>query len=489
MNQRILSVVLTLVLVLGVFGASPLSASATTGGPPVHLFNISGGDIIVETDLGHAGRLQVTYGGGVVEDNIDPGDTIQITGTSDVQVADDPSCHVIVDGVTANITIEDLHIEVPNYTTPADNQPPFALKSGADVTLTVTGNNNILKSHSTSDNNAAKNAALDVSTGNSINIKGTGVLTATSGNMSAAIGGSNAIAAGSITIGGTVQILATTGGRSCGIGSGMNSTSTGMSIIIEDNAQVTAIGSEGAAIGIGNLSSGTVSITIKDSAQVNASGGSGDGAGIGGGYTNNTNGANDSQTIVVNIQGNANVTAIGGTGGGAGIGTGYNWAGSGNKPHTLTVNIDGTATVEATATGTGYNNNSPGIGLAGENGSGGTATIDITSPNVTATASTVAGKGYAPAIGASDPGVTPAITYPVVITGGGSGATASGSYSATAPLNINAGTRNGYTFDGWTTTSAHVVFDNAASATTFFSIPVDEVTISGPSTAVVGWDA
>jgi hypothetical protein len=144
--------------------------------------------------------------------------------------------------------------------------------------------------------------------------------------------------------------------------------------------------------------------------------------------------------------------------------------------------------VNATATGADYNNNSPGIGLVGDTGSLGNATIDITSPNVTATASTIDLKGYAPAIGASDAGATiTSLTYPVAISGGGTGATVSGSYSALAPVDINAGVLSGYSFVDWTTTSANVVFDNATSATTFFSIPVDEVTISGPMDIIATW--
>jgi hypothetical protein len=521
MNTRILSVALTLVLTLGVlFGASPLTARAASSGNIIDLSDAappaSGNDWIYATDNNGDGVYTITG------NNVN----LTITGSSVVTTQNDPSKRVVVDGAKGAIAFDNLHIRVPRYTTPdgSRQQPPFELKNGANVEITLVGDN-ILESYSYGGGNNSAGAALAVPGGTTVTITSTtnGALTAMGGYVHAGIGGIANASFGAININGNAKITATGGEFGAGIGGGYGNT-VGGTISIGGGANVTATGDHGgvgiggggnayagnvgggggtiiigggayvmatgegggAGIGAGNGGNGTTDITIGDNATVTASG-AGGGSGIGGGYVHSTFGG--AQTITVTIADNAHVTATGGASGGAGIGTGYSDINSDAKAHTLTVTIGNSATVVATASGTAVlYNNSPGIGLAGENGSGGTAIIDILSPNVTATASTVAGKGYAPAIGSSDPGATiTSLTYPVVISGGGSGATPSGSYSATAPLNINAGTKNGYTFDEWTTTSAHVVFDNAASATTFFSIPVDEVTISGPSTAIVNW--
>lgn len=65
----------------------------------------------------------------------------------------------------------------------------------------------------------------------------------------------------------------------------------------------------------------------------------------------------------------------------------------------------------------------------------------------------------------------------VTLSGGGSGATGAGDYAYDELVAINAGTKSGYTFDGWTA-SPDVVFANAASASTSFIMPDSAITVT-----------
>ncbi len=66
-------------------------------------------------------------------------------------------------------------------------------------------------------------------------------------------------------------------------------------------------------------------------------------------------------------------------------------------------------------------------------------------------------------------------TYTVTISGGGTGATGSGSYSAGTTVNIYAGDRSGYTFTGWT--SSDVTITNASNKNASFTMPDHDVTV------------
>ncbi len=74
------------------------------------------------------------------------------------------------------------------------------------------------------------------------------------------------------------------------------------------------------------------------------------------------------------------------------------------------------------------------------------------------------------------------ITIPAIYTltvnlNGGSGNTTGGVYPAGEVVNIDAGTRSGYTFDGWTSADG-VTFANAGSAQTTFTMPEKAVTVT-----------
>lgn len=70
-----------------------------------------------------------------------------------------------------------------------------------------------------------------------------------------------------------------------------------------------------------------------------------------------------------------------------------------------------------------------------------------------------------------------AANFTLTIANGGTGATAGGSYTADTAVPVNAGTKTGYTFNGWTT-SGGGSFTNAGSASTVFTMPSANVTIT-----------
>jgi uncharacterized repeat protein (TIGR02543 family) len=75
-------------------------------------------------------------------------------------------------------------------------------------------------------------------------------------------------------------------------------------------------------------------------------------------------------------------------------------------------------------------------------------------------------------------------THQVTITNGGTGATGAGSFVAGATVNINAGTRAGYTFNGWTSSPA-VSFANPNAPRTSFTMPAQAVTLTANWTEAI----
>ena len=190
----------------------------------------------------------------------------------------------VASGVTANITVSDVYIDMSG----TSNACAFDM-SGATVNLTLTGEN-VLKSGSNRAGLQAPSGATLVITAAS-----TGSLTATSSQYGAGIGGGNDGAGGTITIsGGTVT--ATGGSGGAGIGGGYNGAG-GTKSISGGTVIATAV-SGGAGIGGGqNGWDGTTSIS---GGMVTATGGAG--AGIGGGY-------NGGGGTITAITGNAVVIA------------------------------------------------------------------------------------------------------------------------------------------------------------------------------------
>lgn len=73
--------------------------------------------------------------------------------------------------------------------------------------------------------------------------------------------------------------------------------------------------------------------------------------------------------------------------------------------------------------------------------------------------------------------ITAASFHTVTLAGGGTDSSGGGSYAATTTVSINAGTRSGYSFNGWTASPA-ITFANAASAVTTFIMPDTNVTVT-----------
>jgi len=75
-------------------------------------------------------------------------------------------------------------------------------------------------------------------------------------------------------------------------------------------------------------------------------------------------------------------------------------------------------------------------------------------------------------------------TFLVTVVDSHATVTGEGDYEAGETVTIDAGTRGGYNFSGWETTSAGVTFANAANATTTFVMPANPVTVTATWTAV-----
>ncbi|MFB9955427.1 InlB B-repeat-containing protein [Cellulomonas denverensis] len=229
------------------------------------------------------------------------------------------------------------------------------------------------------DQAAGRLAAIDTAEAALI-IEGRARVHADSGlNGTPAIGGTGLVDSGTITIRGYADVYAD---GFTGIGSswGVPETDTPLStdpIVIAENATVTAIGDDGAAIG-GGVYRDSGDITITDNAVVNAStkphpgsavAPDGVGPGIGGGYWGGSNAG------TIRIDKNAKVTATGGFGAGIGGGTSYTTDKGGNGG---IIEIADNANVTATSLTYGA-----GIG-GGAGGDGGEITISG-NPTVVAT--------------------------------------------------------------------------------------------------------
>ena len=135
--------------------------------------------------------------------------------------------------------------------------------------------------------------------------------------------------------------------------------------------------------------------------------------------------------------------------------------------------------------------------------------IDEIGKTVTATPKTYEGYTYNPnAAGTVVSGTLKAISspddivtlklyyditlYTVTVNGSYAQTTGAGNYAEGATVAIDAGTRSGYTFDGWTSADG-VTFANAGSAQTTFTMPAGDVTVtagftrisSGPTTYAI----
>ena len=294
-------------------------------------------------------------------------------------------------GDTANVTLDNVHIEVD---TAKAKSGAIEIKGDGNTNLELNGDNTVLVKNDWEEEHAAIEKADKYGTGtltikDDLNDDGTpkdkdengnavdgdtGKLVAGGCHQSAAIGGggtSDTACTSNIKITGG-EITASGSRYGAGIGGGY--TGDASNIRIEGNADVTAYGDSGAAIGTGYHSTGNSDITITDHATVEAA--SEEGCGIGHGQdasgkvtitisgdasvnaqTENPPAAigSDKSSATVNIEDNADVTAVGHS---VAIGTGYAYEGT-----STVINITG-GTVNAV---TRSNESKPAIGTVGGN--------------------------------------------------------------------------------------------------------------------------
>ena len=272
-------------------------------------------------------------------------------------------------GDTANVTLKDVDIEVD---TAKAKSGAIEIKGDGNTNLELNGDNTVLVKNDWEEEHAAIEKADTYGKG-TLTIKDdlnddntpkdkdengnavggdTGKLVAGGYHDAAAIGGggtSDTACTSNITITGG-EITANGGTYGAGIGGGYSGDAS--NIRIEGNADVTAFGDSGAAIGSSYHSRGNSDITITDHATVTAA--SLDACAIGGGQdadgkvtvtisghasvnaqTRNPPAAigSDRSSATVNIEDNADVTAVGG---GVAIGTGY-----GHEGTSTVINITG----------------------------------------------------------------------------------------------------------------------------------------------------
>ena len=74
--------------------------------------------------------------------------------------------------------------------------------------------------------------------------------------------------------------------------------------------------------------------------------------------------------------------------------------------------------------------------------------------------------------------LTPPAKFPVTVKNSYAASTGAGNYAAGETVTIHAGSRNNYSFDGWTSDSADVTLANANKASTTFTMPNHAVTVT-----------
>ena len=188
---------------------------------------------------------------------------ITIANAQGVDVTD--NCIVVADGVSANITLAGVNIDVFEQDYTAAFQ--IAENSTGNVTITLAdGTTNTLKSGGGCAG-LQKNGEYSETLGK-LTITGTGTLTATGGIGGAGIGGGNGGNGSYIEISGGV-VTATGGDIAAGIGGG--SYGSAANITITDKAVVTATGGDGGA-GIGGGRNGDLEDIIISGGSVKAVG-------------------------------------------------------------------------------------------------------------------------------------------------------------------------------------------------------------------------
>ena len=97
-------------------------------------------------------------------------------------------------------------------------------------------------------------------------------------------------------------------------------------------------------------------------------------------------------------------------------------------------------------------------------------TVSLASPSSATTTFTMPGENVT-----VQANWTPSTVYRVTISGSYASPDGSGTYQLGDTVTINAGTRTGYTFTGWTVSSNNVTLADPSAATTTFAMPAEDV--------------
>ena len=100
-------------------------------------------------------------------------------------------------------------------------------------------------------------------------------------------------------------------------------------------------------------------------------------------------------------------------------------------------------------------------------------TLDTNSGILSLSAKDSAGNESAPQLAL----ITRQTQYAVTVNGSYAQSSGAGNYAAGRKVTVRAGSRDGYTFDGWTS-SGNVAFDDASAAETIFTMPEGSVTVT-----------
>ncbi len=183
-------------------------------------------------------------------------DIITISGNSDTNNI------TVLDG-NHSFTVSDAQISSANA--------PINVLPGASLSLIANGTKTTLKA-------ASSNAGLQVPSGTSVTISGSGQLHSNGGSGGAGIGGGSGESGGSITINSSVAIYAKGGSDAAGIGGGSGGSGGDINF---NNATIISDGTDGGA-GIGGGSGGSGGSVSISGGEIFATGYTGIGGGSGG---------------------------------------------------------------------------------------------------------------------------------------------------------------------------------------------------------------
>ncbi|MEN1761510.1 stalk domain-containing protein [Anoxynatronum sibiricum] len=180
----------------------PSGSTPATPPTPSHSFDMGDGAITIRPGTAPCmGMIAVEQD--TVTSHVYAVDTIRISGSGNNQI--------VADGVTANITLRDVNININIHMSSAN--PAFKLKNNATVTLTLEGNNTL--------RGGEGGAGVQVPTGSTLTIGGNGTITVAGGDgddYGSGNGGAGIHGSGTINLtGGVITAMGGGGGDAIGM--------------------------------------------------------------------------------------------------------------------------------------------------------------------------------------------------------------------------------------------------------------------------------